>query len=188
MVATSVRKPKTYEDYLNTPDDGQRYELIDGEIVVSPSASTRHQVVSIRLSTSMFTFVEERKLGQVLAAPMDVRLDRDLVVQPDILFIRAGSAADDPKELRVAGSPALVVEILSPSTAMRDLNRKRELYEQYGVEEYWIVDPDRKSITAFALTESGYKSNKPSRGQLTSTAIPGYVVDVKMLFSGPYWL
>jgi Uma2 family endonuclease len=181
MVASSVRQPKTYEDYLNTPDDGQRYELIDGEIVVSPSASLRHQIISIRMASDLHSFVKERGLGQVVAAPMDVRLDRDLVVQPDILFIRKGSPADND-DLRVAGSPALTVEILSPSTAVRDLNRKRELYEQYGVEEYWIVDPDRKRVTAFALTDSGYKQTRPSGGKLASTSIPGFVLDVPSVF------
>lgn len=183
MVATSIRQPKTYEDYLNTPDDGQRYELIDGEIVVSPSATLRHQIISIRLSSALYVYVDKHDLGKVVAAPMDVRLDRDLVVQPDILFIRRGSPADND-DLRVAGPPSLVVEILSPSTAMRDLNRKRELYEQYGVEEYWIIDPDQKSITAFAASDEGYKPSKTSRAKLHSTAIPGFTVDVKKLFSG----
>lgn len=181
MVASSVRQPKTYEDYLNTPDDGQRYELIDGEIVVSPSASKRHQFINTRLLNAIFTYVEEHRLGHVLTAPMDVRLDRDLVVQPDIIFIRKGSPADND-DIRVAGAPALAVEILSPSTAVRDLNRKRELYEQYGVEEYWIVDPDRKRITAFTLTGSGYKQTRQSGGKLASTSIPGFVLDVPSVF------
>lgn len=181
MVASSVRQPKTYEDYLNTPDDGQRYELIDGEIVVSPSANKRHQQISMELSASIFTFVKSRKLGQVMSAPMDVRLDRDLVVQPDILFIRKGSPADND-DLRVAGAPTLAVEILSPSTAVRDLNRKRELYEQYGVEEYWIVDPDHRRINAYSLTEAGYKPIRQSGGKLASKTIPGFVLDVPSVF------
>jgi Uma2 family endonuclease len=184
MVATKVRQPKTYEDYLATPDDGQRYELIDGEIVVSPSASKRHQIISMRLSSWLFFHTDTNALGQVLAAPMDVRLDRDLVVQPDILFIRAGSPADDPAELRVAGPPNLAVEILSPSTAVRDLNRKREIYEQYGVEEYWIIDPDRKTVTAYELGDSGYTLIRQRGGRLTSSAVPGYVLEVKRLFDG----
>jgi Uma2 family endonuclease len=182
MVASTVRYPKTYEDYLETPDDGQRYELIDGEIFVSPSGIMRHQQISVRLSTLLFTFVEGNDLGVVVAAPMDVRLDHDLVVQPDVIAILKGSPAYNPNELRVVGPPDLAVEILSPSTAMRDLNRKREIYEQYGVREYWIVDSDRKSVTALELADGIYRPIRPLAGQLQSSAIPGLILDIPVLF------
>ncbi len=182
MVASTVRQPKTYEDYLHTPDDGQRYELIDGEIVVSPSGTKRHQYISGRLSSWLFLYVEQHGLGKVFSAPMDVRLDRDLVVQPDIVFVRKGSPADNPDDQIIVGAPALAVEILSPSTAVRDLNRKREIYEHYGVEEYWIIDPERKTLTAFTLGESGYSPVRSLAGNLRSRSIPGFVVDLTALF------
>ncbi len=184
MVASTVRQPKTYEDFVETPDDGQRYELIDGEIVVSPSGIMRHQQISVRLSTLLFTFVEGNDLGVVVAAPMDVRLDRDLVVQPDVIAILKGSPAYNPNELRVMGPPDLAIEILSPSTAMWDLNRKREIYEHYGVREYWIVDSDRKTVTALELTDGVYKPIRQLGGRLRSKAIPGLVLEVPSLFKG----
>jgi Uma2 family endonuclease len=182
MVATKVRQPKTYEDYLATPDDGQRYELIDGEIVVSPSGTMRHQIISMKLSNLLYPVVAGNRLGKVVAAPMDVRLDRDLVVQPDLIVILGGSPADNPNELRVVGPPNLAIEILSPSTAMRDLNRKREIYERYGVEEYWIIDADRKAVTALSLVDGAYTPIRQLAGRLRSNAVAGLVLDIKWLF------
>lgn len=181
MTSTASRT-KTYEDFLKTPGDGLRYELFDGEIVVSPSASQRHEWISQLLNQLLFGFVVSRGLGRVYTAALDVRLDRDVVVQPDLFFIRAGSPADNPETTWIEGSPALVIEILSKSTANLDLHRKRELYEKYGIEEYWIVDPVKQTILALALVNGAYEPIPQTGGRFESRAIPGLKVRVATVF------
>lgn len=174
---------KTYEDFLRTPDDGRRYELFDGKIFVSPSASQRHQWASQLLNRRLDRFVETHNLGRVYAAALDVRLDHDVIVEPDLFFVRFGSPADNITTTWIEGAPALVIEILSKSTASRDLRRKRELYEKYGVEEYWIVDIARQSITALQLVGGNYQPIALLNGQFTSRAIPRLEINVAEIFS-----
>lgn len=140
-----VTAPKlTYQDYLNVPDDG-RYELLDGELIMVASPNEDHQIVSMELGTLLHSFVKANDLGRVFHAPFDVLLSETDVVQPDLLFIsREREQIRTPANIQ--GSPDLIVEILSPSTARRDWRDKRELYARHGVSEYWIVDPANKML------------------------------------------
>ena len=147
-------KKFTYEDYLNAPED-ERYELLDGELVMTPAPGERHQSVSIRLGSKLFQFVDENRLGEVYSAPFDVVLSDWDVVQPDLLFV-SNARADIITDANIQGAPDLVVEILSPSTAERDKTFKYALYAEHGVGEYWIVDTDAKTITVLLLGERGF--------------------------------
>ena len=147
-------KKFTYEDYLNAPED-ERYELLDGELVMAPAPGERHQSVSALLGWKLIQFVAENRLGKVYHAPFDVVLSGTDVVQPDLLFVsneRTGIITD----ANIQGAPDLVVEILSPSTAERDKTFKRALYAEHGVGEYWMVDTDAKTITVLLLGERGF--------------------------------
>jgi Uma2 family endonuclease len=186
MVATKIAHPKTYEDFLKTPDDGQRYELIDGEIVVSASPILVHQTAVFELAVIFRAFVKRRQLGKVVMAPMDVRLAPDIVVQPDFCFVRKGSLADNPNEERIAGSADVMIEVLTPSNPGHDLVRKRELYARYGVAEYWIVDPIRKTITALSLADGQYVEIPQANGVLASTTLAGLEVDLAAYFASVY--
>jgi Uma2 family endonuclease len=186
MVATKITHPKTYEDYLKTPDDGQRYELIDGEIVVSASPILVHQTAVLELAVIFRAFVKLHALGKIVMSPMDVRLAPDIVVQPDFCFVRKGSAADNPNEERIAGSPDVMVEVLSPSNPGHDLVRKRELYARYDVPEYWIVDPLRRTITALTLTGGRYVEIPQSNGVLASKTLAGLEVNLDAYFASVY--
>ena len=130
----------TYEDYRTAPAD-ERYELLDGDLVVAPAPNLKHQRVQFRLGRRLGQFIEERALGEFFFAPCDVVLADSDVVQPDLLFV----SRDRGHLLRggdnVRGAPDLVVEILSAATAERDRGYKRVLYERHGVAEYWLVDP-----------------------------------------------
>jgi Uma2 family endonuclease len=183
MVATSIRSAKTYEDYLNTPDDGQRYELIDGVIVVSPSPNKLHQRASRILTEILSRAATKFNVGEVFSAPMDVRLARNIVIQPDIVFVRFGSPADDPREERIAGSPDLLVEILSASNRGNDLVRKRELYARYGVPEYWIVDPINRTIETLSLNDGEYQAIPHARGLMTSKVLPDLRFNISAFFT-----
>ena len=154
MVSPKPKAKLTYEDYAKTPDD-ERWELIDGELFRMPSPNVTHQRTSRQLLLRVAPFVEERNLGEVFAAPMDVVLSDTDTVEPDLLFIsreRMGIIT----RLNIQGAPDLVAEIHSPSTAQRDLTAKRELYARHGVKEYWPIDPVARTVTVLLLGEGDY--------------------------------
>ena len=145
MASSTPTVKLTYDDYCNTPD-GVRYELLDGVLVMTPAPRVRHQRVVSKLGTRLYQFVEEHALGEVFFPPCDVVLSDTDVVQPDLLFVsneRAHIITDE----NIQGAPDLVVEILSPATAERDRTFKRALYAKHGVQEYWLVDTDAKTVT-----------------------------------------
>ncbi len=142
----------TYQDYLLLPED-KRYELIEGELLTVPSPDVEHQELSRDLEHILWEFVKQNNLGSIFNAPLDVVLSEEDVVQPDILFV-SKERAHIIKEKNIQGAPDLVIEILSPATSERERTLKRKLYAKYGVKEYWIVDPEEKSIEVMALTKS----------------------------------
>ena len=134
----------TYNDYCATLDD-KRYELLNGNLMMVPAPNRKHQEVLSSLHLELGNYAKEHGLGKVYVAPFDVVLSDTDVVQPDLLFIsraREHTLTDE----NVRGAPDLVIEILSPSTAERDLGYKHELYGRHGVLEYWIVDPMGETI------------------------------------------
>lgn len=144
----------TYEDYLLMPED-RRYELIEGDIYMVPSPTTRHQRIAGRIYRRLTDFAEDRNLGEVLTAPLDVKFSQYDVVQPDLLFVtkeRSNILRD-----RVEGAPDLLIEILSPDSRSRDLTLKRKLYFRHGVQEYWIVDPEGKAIEVLSPGQRDFR-------------------------------
>ncbi|HUW66072.1 MAG TPA: Uma2 family endonuclease, partial [Spirochaetia bacterium] len=139
----------TYEDYAKLPES-PRYQLIGGDLVLTPSPKPYHQSVLSNLNRLMDSFVLENDLGIVRFAPLDVYLNKKETYQPDIIFI-ARDRLDIFGEDKIEGAPDLVVEILSPTTAHDDRNAKFKNYEKYGVREYWIVDPKEKTVEIFVL-------------------------------------
>ena len=129
----------TYRDYVNTPED-KRYELLDGELILSEAPSRNHQGSQVNIGSPLYVFVRSNGLGVVYFAPRDVVLTDTDVVQPDLMFISNERLHIDT-EREVRGAPDLVVEILSPSTSGRDRTFKRALYAKHGVKEYWLVEP-----------------------------------------------
>ncbi|MCE2513920.1 MAG: Uma2 family endonuclease [Acidobacteria bacterium] len=135
---------QTYKDYCATSDD-QRYELLNGNLMMVPAPNRKHQEVLTKLHLELGAFNKERRLGKVYVAPFDVLLSDTDVVQPDVLFISRAREHTITDE-NVRGAPDLVIEILSPSTANRDLGYKHDLYGRHGVLEYWIVDPMGETV------------------------------------------
>ena len=180
MISTTMKR--TYADYLETSDD-ERYELLHGELVMAPAPLTDHQMVVMELGSQLHTFVKDRGLGAVLSAPTDVVLSDTDVVQPDILFVSNERAHSITPE-NIQGAPDLVVEILSPSTAERDRSVKFELYAQHGVQEYWIVNPDARTITVFLLNEGEFEEvDTYSEGEtLTSPMLAGFTFKLEGKF------
>jgi len=138
----------TYEDYLTFPNDRNRYEILEGELAVTPSPSFIHQKVSRNLEFMLFSHTREGNLGEIVNATMDVILGETTIVQPDIIFIRA-DAIDSVSPRGIEGAPELLVEILSRSTTRHDRISKMQVYARHHVHWYWIVDPLEKTIEEF---------------------------------------
>ncbi len=127
------------------PDDGNRYETIAGELFVTPAPGSRHQTVLARLFLLLGNYVERHHLGQLWFAPLDVVFGPMTLVEPDLLFLRSDHSGL-VTEREIAGAPDLAVEAISPSTARTDRGRKRALYQEEGVAEYWIVDSELRQV------------------------------------------
>lgn len=153
-MATRLNRKLGYEDYAQLPDDGTRYEVLDGELYVTPSPSPLHQRLSKRLQRRLEDYFEGRGLGEVFDAPLDVILAPHDIVEPDLIIV--GNPAQISRR-GIEGAPLLVVEILSPSTRARDRGVKMRRYAELGVAHYWIVDPDAATIECLRLAESQYR-------------------------------
>ena len=156
-MSASIQKSAklNYDDYAKIPQDGMRHEIIDGVHSVNAAPSTVHQHVSKRLQYQLYTKVELAGLGVLFNAPVDVQLSEFDVVQPDLVIVLNENVRKiTPTKIKVA--PNLIVEILSPSTTELDHTLKKELYERFGVQEYWIVDPFEQSIAKWVLTDCKY--------------------------------
>ena len=145
----------TYSDYAALPDDGRRYELHRGELSVTPGPGTRHQRAVVALTLRLGEYVRSRQLGEIFVAPTDCILSDVTVVQPDLLYV-ASNRLSIISERGIEGAPTLVVEILSPSTARIDRERKLRLYAEHGVPYYWIADPDSRTVEAYKLVGTAY--------------------------------
>ncbi len=167
----------TADQYLQLPDDGQRYELIEGVLYMVPSPLLVHQKVSLRLTLLLDDFVEEHQLGEVYNAPLDVHLSPENIYQPDIIFVSEANAAILQDWIR--GAPDLVVEILSPGTAQRDLGPKKKNYARYGVKEYWIVDPAEQRFEFYVLEKGDFATIKPEGNVYQSSVVEGFELDIE---------
>ena len=180
-MATEVAARLTYEDYANMPDD-ERYELIDGELIMAAAPNLIHQEIIVRLIWQFMPAVR-RGLGRVFVAPADVVLSDYDVVQPDLLFVLKENA-HIITEANVQGAPDLVVEILSPSTSRRDWNEKRDLYAKYGVKELWIADPDERVVWVMTLRDGVYEEPVMYGDTQTfsSATLAGVAIDLREVF------
>jgi Uma2 family endonuclease len=172
----------TYHDYVQLPDD-KRYELVEGELFLVPAPNLNHQRILRELGAALHQYLRQHALGEVFFAPCDVVLSDSNVLQPDLIFVSGGRMAV-LTEANIQGPPDLVVEILSPSTAPRDLGIKKTLYAKYGVREYWIVDPESKAVTVLSWTETGYRTETvvPQTGMLNSGIFPDLNLSLAEVF------
>ncbi|WP_237111620.1 Uma2 family endonuclease [Nocardioides sp. WS12] len=150
MTTPTLGPGHTRDDYYALPDDGLRYELLEGEITVVPAPSFDHQRMSAELHFVLRSVCPDGLV--VLAAPFDVELEVASVVQPDLIVV----GRHVPEQRGLMEPPLLAVEILSPSGRGRDQVRKKRLYERAGVPSYWIVDPEVPSVTAWELRDGRY--------------------------------
>jgi len=178
--------PWTYEDYLAFPEDGKRYEIIEGDYHMSPAPRTKHQEVSGNLLYFLKAYFKRTKGGRVFDAPMDVILSDINVVQPDLLVILAARVSIIT-DANIQGAPDMVIEILSETTRKMDEVVKKKLYERHGVLEYWIVDPDLALVKIYRLTDGRYAKAEEvaqERGEtLTTALLPGLDISLTEVFT-----
>lgn len=149
----------TWRDLEDAPDDGHRYELVDGVLVVTPAPSHLHHRAAFRLAVVLDAACPPEL--EVLVAPFDVLLADDTALQPDVLIARVADLA----ERNLPTAPLLAVEVSSPSTRLFDLNLKKARLEAAGCRAYWVVDPDRPSLTAWELGPDGYALRAEVEGE-----------------------
>jgi Uma2 family endonuclease len=181
MATATLPKPParkrlwTYDQMVaELPESNLPMELWDGEIIMSPTPIPNHQRIVYRFAKLLEGFVTARKLGEVFLSPLDVVLTQHRVVQPDVFFIsksRLNLVTD-----RVRCTPDLAVEVISEGSWKRDRVEKKDLYEQHGVREYWIVDPEAQTIEVFALDRGAFKlASKAEIGETAkSKLLPGF--------------
>ncbi len=178
-------KEKTYDrkDYKLLPE-GAPYQLIEGELIMTPASSPLHQIISGNLFEKVRKFSRDKDAGIVLYSPVDIYLGEENALQPDIVFI-SKQRQEIIKEDGIYGAPDVVIEILSPTTAYYDIKKKCKIYERYGVKEYWMVDPEMKGVEIFILTPKGefeLSSKCYETGVAKSRLLAGLEIDIKDIF------
>ncbi len=186
--ADTVNGPRqgqwTYEDYTTIPDDGKRYEVVNGVLFMSPAPDKWHQKAVFRIAKFLSTHIEETGMGEVYIAPFDVELAPNIVVQPDIMMLLKPHL-EKATDKRIIGAPDLVVEVASPSTAIYDRREKLDAYIQANVPEYWIVEPATHSIEVLTIEAGAYSSRGVFEGKttLSSKIIPDFLISIEQFFA-----
>jgi len=184
---TEIQVRATSRDYEALPE-GAPYQLIDGELILTPAPDFHHQEIIFEFSFQLASYLRRNKIGRAVMSPVDVILDDHNAYQPDVIFIRS-ERSYIIKRGRVFGAPDFVMEVLSPGTAEYDLNEKKATYELAGVREYWIVDPMEQAIEIFLNRSSGDAGQSfelifsgSKTGEAFSEVLPGFQVSLKELF------
>ena len=168
----------TYEEYCKLDDD-QRYEIIDGNLLMAPAPDTWHQSWVGELHLILHDHLKARKLGKVFVSPVDVVLDSQNTVQPDLVVILSPNLGII-QHRAIFGTPDLLVELVSPSSVRRDRYDKKDIYARFGVKEYWIGDPANQALEILTLKAGQYERHcsAEEKGKLTSLALPGLEFDL----------
>jgi Uma2 family endonuclease len=173
----------TYTDYAALPDDGQRYEIVNGVLLMAPAPTPDHQSVAVRIAYYIFPHIDLAGIGKLFTAPIDVELGPKNVFQPDLVVV-LNEHLSRVAAKKIIGAPDLVIEVASPSTAAYDRLTKYEQYAQAGITEYWIVKPTTHTIEVLVLEDGEYHSLGVFSGQQTlpSWVVPGFSVAAEKFF------
>jgi len=186
-MAAYTEPPLTIADLDATPDDGNRYELIEGDIFVSSSPTIFHQSILTRILVAFALYLIEHPIGEIIPG-LGIVFDDFNGVIPDLLFLTHERKKHIVENGRLKAAPEIVIEILSPGTAneRRDRHQKRKLYSVRGVHEYWIVDPETRSIELLRKRKEGgleVVANLQCGDELTSPLLPDFRLRVEPLFA-----
>lgn len=166
--------------FLELPDDGYNYELIDGVVVMSPSPNPQHQRITMEIATQIALFLRNHAVGEVLPE-IDVHIGQgptggDLVYKPELIFVRSERLPG--MRDKIIGGPDLVVEVVSRGSRRMDSETKKNDYERFGVREYWLIDPERQAMTFWRLKEGRFVEVSGAGDTFASEAVAGFVLDL----------
>ena len=175
---------ETFRELELADNDLFIYELFDGEIMKRSAPSLIHQRISRKLLGKMDAYIEEKKLGEVFSAPVDLNLDEHNAFQPDLAFISKERSFLIEDGDYIKGAPDLVVEIISPGTVKKDRVIKKDLCERFAVREYWLVDPLNKGIEIYIMQEDKYVLHdlQEISGKINSTVLTGFELELGHIF------
>lgn len=174
----------TVADYMKLPDDAPRYELIEGELLMAPAPNRYHQEILFNLALILGNHVRKKRLGKIYLAPFDIIFDEHNVLQPDIIFF-SNARASALTKAGASGAPDLAVEILSPGAEKRDREQKRKIFARTGVEELWLVLPDKHRIEIYRLQENPTQPVQivKEAERFHSRLFPGLTIDIAEVFA-----
>ncbi len=167
MESTLIHPPKTIREVWESLPEGTLCQLINDKLVMSPAPIDIHQILVGEIYIEISLYLRKNKIGEVRIAPYDVHFSKENILQPDIIFIKNENTGKI-KSRGLFGAPDLIVEILSPATSHLDFDDKKFIYEKYGVQEYFIVEPNSKSVTSFLLKNKKYEEQKNTKGIIKS--------------------
>jgi Uma2 family endonuclease len=184
MAPVKVVQPRvSYADLQQTPEDGRRYELYDGEVFVVPAPTPLHQLAIHEFGDLLKAYAKKHG-GRVFLSPIDVVFSDFNVLQPDLVFFVNGREhlIDLRQAIRIV--PDLAIEVVSPSSVRTDRGRKMQAFARYGVREYWMLDPETRSVEVYGLAEAGYLLTETvaGAGAAHSTILPGFSAPLDVLF------
>ena len=176
------KKKFTDADYMML-EEGAPFQLINYDLIMSPSPNPFHQAISIRLGQTILNFLDNKNLNDYLGSDVDVKFDDGNVFRPDIVYISEARKKEILTD-RIIGAPDMVIEILSPSNAYYDLRHKKDLYEKFGVKEYIIIDPLAENAELYSLKDGTYYTHQKAEktNNLNSVLLPGLSFDLSRLF------
>jgi Uma2 family endonuclease len=167
MPDTSIRPPKTMLEVWESLPEGTLCQLINNKLIISPAPLDIHQVVLGEIYLEIGFYLRKNKIGQIRIAPYDVHFSKQNILHPDLLFLMNDNLNKVEKN-ELYGAPDLVIEVLSPSTSQLDYEEKKIVYERFGVHEYFIIDPNSKSVESFFLKNKEYEEQETLSGKIVS--------------------
>ena len=170
MPETIIHPPKSMLEVWESLPEGTLCQLINNKLIMSPAPLDIHQVVSGEIYAAILFYLKKNKIGQIRIAPYDVHFSRENILQPDILFIK-NENLHKIESKGLFGSPDMIIEILSPSTSQLDFEEKKLVYERFGVQEYFIIDPASKMVYAFFLNKNEYEEPEIIEGTIKSVLL-----------------
>ncbi|MGH2759137.1 MAG: Uma2 family endonuclease [Actinomycetota bacterium] len=173
-MAIQPQRKLSYEDYARFPDDGRRWEVIDGEAFLVPSPDTEHQDVAGRLYRRIAEHLDAHGGGRVFISPLDVIFSDHDILQPDVIFV-ADEHASVITDKNIRGTPTWLVEIVSDP--VRDLRVKRDTYLRFGVQEYWALEPELRRLEVFVPGAEPLRYEAPAT--VPSGVLPGLDIDLE---------
>ena len=185
-MAAKIEPLLTVEDLDACPDDGNRYELIGGELFVSRAPRIPHQLMLLNIQKAFLYYLDQNSVGILVPGAGAVFSEYDAVI-PDLVFVQHEHWAEIVSEGRFTGAPDIVVEVLSPGAEnrRRDLSVKRQLYGKYGVQEYWIIDSENRAVEIFRLAQGTLESvgTLTDNDEIASPMLPGFTLKVATVFN-----